>query len=161
MAKTAAALKIASDYDLGFMKVVTNDQVNPEYSGNIKFTRESGRGIQNATIAIHLPLIDKPLKDHLTMMTALVEAICLTEESCQPYTIFTCDQQLHKIVLDIKWTYEKFQNVISRLGGMHSLMSFVGSIGCLMLNAGLHLILKFVFGSVEKMLNEKFFPQNI
>ena len=33
LAKTAAALKIASDFDLGFMKAVTKDQVNPEYSG--------------------------------------------------------------------------------------------------------------------------------
>ena len=36
---------------------------------------------------------------------------------------------------------------------MHFLKSFVGSIGCLMMNAGIDLILKSAFGSVEKMLN--------
>ena len=96
------------------------------------------------------------------MMAALVEAIRFTKESCQPYRVFTCDQQLYKIDLDIKWTYhEKFQNVIPRLGGMHFLMSFVRSIRCLMLNTGLDLIPKSAFGSVEKMLNEKNFPQNV
>ena len=102
LAKTAAALKIASDYDLGF---------NPEYSGyNTGLTREIGRGIQNATIAMYLLLFDKPPTDNSTVMTALVKAIRLTEETCQPYIIFTCDHQLYKIVLDIKWTYhEKFQ----------------------------------------------------
>ena len=45
LAKPAAALIIASDYDLGFMKAVTKDQVNPEYSGyNTKLARESGGG---------------------------------------------------------------------------------------------------------------------
>jgi len=80
---------------------------------------------------MYLPLIDKPPTDYSTMVTSLVEAIRLTEETCQPYTVFTYDQQLYKIVVDIKLTYsEKFVNVIPRLGGMHFLMSFVGSIGC-------------------------------
>ena len=65
LAKTAAALIIASDYDLGFMKAVTKDQVNPEYSGyNTKLARESGRGVQNATVAMYLSLIDKPPTDY-------------------------------------------------------------------------------------------------
>ena len=41
---------------------------------------------------------------------------------------------------------------------MHFLMSFVGSIGCLMMNTGLDLIPKSAFGSVEKMLNGKNYP---
>ena len=47
------------------MKAVTKDQVSPEYSGyNTKLARESGRGIQNATVAMYLPLIDKPPTDY-------------------------------------------------------------------------------------------------
>ncbi len=81
---------------------ITKDQNSPEDSGfNTKLARESGRGMQNAAIAMYLPLIDKPPTDYSTMMTALVEAIRLTEETCQPYTVFTCDQQLYKIVVDI------------------------------------------------------------
>ncbi len=40
-------------------------------------------------------------------------------------------------------------------------MSFVGSIGCLMMNTGLDVILKLAFGGVEKLLSGKKFPQNV
>ncbi len=80
LAKTAAALKIATDCDLSFLKSIIKDQNSPEYSGfNTKLARESGRGMQNATIVMYLPLIDKPPTDYSTMMTALVEAIRLTK----------------------------------------------------------------------------------
>ena len=48
-----------------------------------------------------------------------------------------------------------------RLGGMHALMSFVGSIGTLMKESGLEDILFQVFGGVPKMLTGKKFPQNV
>ena len=44
---------------------------------------------------------------------------------------------------------------------MNFLMSFVGSVGNLMVNTGLDEILKSAFGSVEKMLSGKNFPQNV
>ena len=44
---------------------------------------------------------------------------------------------------------------------MHFLMSFVRSIGYLMMNTGIDLILKSAFGSVEQMLNGKKISQNI
>ena len=44
-----------------------------------------------------------------------------------------------------------------RLGGMHSLMSFIGSIGALMADTGLSDIMSSVFGGVSKM--EKSFPR--
>ena len=46
-------------------------------------------------------------------------------------------------------------------GGIHTMMSFVGSIGVLMANSGLAPILKSAFGGVEKMLSGKKFPQNM
>ena len=61
------------------------------------------------------------------------------------------------------WVYpEKFTNVYLRLRGVHMLTSFVGSIGKLMQNSGLEDILKKSgFGSVDKILNGKKFPQNV
>ncbi len=50
LAKTAAALKIATDCNLSFQKSITKDQNSPEYSGfNTKLACESGRVMQNAT----------------------------------------------------------------------------------------------------------------
>ena len=43
---------------------------------------------------------------------------------------------------------------------MHTLMSFVGSVGALMGNSGLDEVLKAAFGGVTRMLTGKNFPQN-
>ena len=43
---------------------------------------------------------------------------------------------------------------------MHTLMSFVGSVGALMGNSGLEEVLKAAFGGVTRMLTGKNFPQN-
>ena len=71
------------------------------------------------------------------------------------FVVFTCDQ-LYRVALEVQWTYpERFSNVILRLGGMQSLMSFVGSIGTLMADTGLSDIMSAVFGGVSKMLTVK------
>ena len=63
--------------------------------------------------------------------------------------LFTWDLQLYKVTLDVKWAYpDRFSNVIPRLGGMHSLMSFVGCIGTLMENSGLSDILSPQFSHI-------------
>ena len=86
----------------------------------------------------------------------------LTEETGQEYTIITFDQQLYKILIDLIWVYPfQLGKVVSRLGGMHFLMSFIGCIGNLLVNSGLIDILKSAFGGVEKMLTGKKFPQNV
>jgi hypothetical protein len=50
---------------------------------------------------------------------------------------------------------------ILRLGGMHMLMSFVGSVGTLMSGSGLEEVLQSAFGGVAKMLSGHMFPQNV
>ena len=96
------------------------------------------------------------------MLTAMIEAQRLTKERGKAYTIFTNDQQLYRIVVNISCVYgELFLNLISRLGGMHALMSFVGAVGTLMIDTGLEPIISVAFGGVSKMLTGKKFPQNI
>ena len=59
------------------------------------------------------------------------------------------------------WVYpELSDDFVLRLGGMHTLMSFVGSVGALMGNSGLEEVLKAAFGGVTRMLTGKCFPQN-
>ena len=50
---------------------------------------------------------------------------------------------------------------MSKIGGMHGIMSFVGCIGVLMKNSSLLSWLKSAFGGVEKMLTEKTFLMNV
>ena len=96
------------------------------------------------------------------MLTAMVEAQRLTNLTGQVYTIFTNDQQLYRVAVNITWWYpERFSNFIPRLGGMHTLMNFAGAVGTLMADSGMEDILQAAFGGVAHMLSGKKFPQNI
>jgi hypothetical protein len=115
-----------------------------------------------ASKAVYTPLIDMTPSDPTTMMTAMLEAKRLTEENGQIYTVFTADQQLYRVMVNVVWVYpEIFSNFVPRLGGMHMLMSFVGCIGVLMANSGLEEIMKAAFGGVARMLTGKKYPQNV
>ena len=92
--------------------------------------------------------------------------MCNLEEATinagQNVTLMTCDQQLFRVMVDIKWTDpERWKNLYPRLGGMHWLVSFIGSVGKLMKNSGLDMILKSSFAGVEQMLVGKKFPMNM
>ena len=96
------------------------------------------------------------------MMTAMIEVEKLTNEAGQAYTVFTADQQLYRVILDMFWTNpQRFSNFIPRIGGIHWLMSFVGSVGFLMENSGLQKMMKSVFAGMEKMLTGKKFSMNV
>ena len=93
--------------------------------------------MQPATAAVYTPLIDMTPADPDTMLTAMVEAQHLTDQPSQTYTIFTSDLQLYRVVVDITWVYpDMLCSFIPRLGGMHLMMSYIGSVGVLMSSSG-------------------------
>ena len=141
---------------------MVEDEFVPEFSGyNTREARKQGQSVGNATKAIYTPLIDMVPSEPDTMMTAIVESQRLTNSTGQIYTIFTNDQQLYRVAVNVTWVYpELFPHFIPRLGGMHFLMSFIGSVGTLMSNSGLEEILQAAFGGVSKLLSGKKFPQN-
>ena len=153
----------SKEVDFEFFKDVISNSQTPEFNGyNTKKAREAGYSLINPTVAMYTPLIDLKPSDPTTMLTAMVEAERLTHETGQKYTILTCDQQLYKVMCDMKWAYlGKFEHFIPRLGGMHLFMSFIGCIGVLMQNTGLVEILESSFSGVKKMLLGKNFPNNI
>ena len=153
----------SKDIDFRFFIEISSGIPTPEYSGfNTRLSREEGRSMLKATTSMYTPLIDLKPSDPTTMLTAMTEAQRLTEESGQQFTIFTCDQQLYKVLCDIKWAYPaKFANFIPCLGGMHFIMSFVGCVGVLMQNTGLEDIMKSAFSGVQKMLVGKNYPHNV
>ena len=84
------------------------------------------------------------------------EAQHRTSMSGQSFTIFTLDQQLYRVCVNILWAYpDEFIDFFPRLGGMHQLMSFVGSCGKLMNNSGLEVVMASAFASVDKLLKGK------
>ena len=76
--------------------------------------------------------------------------------------MFTADQQLYRLAVEVLWVHpERFRNFHVRLGGMHTLMSFVGCVGTLMSCSGLEDVLQVAFAGVGAMLAGKKFPHNI
>ena len=109
------------------------------------------------------PLIDMKPADPTCIKTAMVMAVKETKSSGQAYTVFTADQQLSKVAVDVSWVYPDLfpkKTFIIRLGGMYLLMNFIGCVGKLMDNTGLEEVLSCAFGSVNNMLIGKYFPQN-
>lgn len=153
----------ANELDFAFFNEVTTEEGCPEFSGfNTKLSRETGQSLKPKTQAVYLPLIDMPPADPDTMMTAMHEGMRLTNERGQKNLVFTSDQQLYKVAVDMKWSHQDtFSDVIIRLGGMHMLMSFVGAVGTLMDGSGLSELMSTAFSGVAKMLTGKKFPQNI
>ena len=140
---------------------MSND--SPEFNGyNSRLCREQGRYPKPKTKAVYLLLIDMPPAHPDTIMTAMSKAQQLMEKIGQNFTVFTADQQLYRVAIEVQWAHpDRFQNLIPRLVGMHMLMSFVGAIGTLMAETGLAQILESVFGGVEKMLTGKKFPMDM
>ena len=86
----------------------------------------------------------------------------ITSDRGQDYVVFTADIQLYRVSVNILRAYpEQFDNVVLRLGGMHTQMSFIGSIGSLMAESSLYELLDSTFAGVQKMMTGKKFPQNM
>ncbi|KAG1664960.1 Dual specificity protein phosphatase 16 [Nymphon striatum] len=114
------------------------------------------------TNIVYLPLIDMAPADPSTMMLAMLKAQKISQEINQDYVVFTCDQQLYRVALHVKWENPaELSNVYLRLGGMHLLMSYCGCIGTLMADTGIVDVLSAAFGGVLKMLTGKKYPQNV
>ena len=163
LASKLISLKRAKETDFCFLQDVVRSEQCPEYHGyNTKLAREQGQTVKSKTRSDYLPLIDMKPSDPDTIMTALTTSKVLTTQYGQEYTIFTGDLQLYRVAVNIVWAIpEQFDSVVLRLGGMHLLMSFVGSVGTLMGNSGLEELLESTFAGVTKLLNGKKFPQNV
>lgn len=124
--------------------------------------REDGQCLKPKTKIIYRPLINKTPSDPSTILTAMCDVEKICEQSGLKETVFTCDQQLYRVTVDIIWNDPKrWSNFYPRIGGMHWLMSFVGFVGKLMKNSGVDRLLKAAFAGVEKMLICKKFPMNV
>jgi len=65
--------------------------------------------------------------------------------------IFTTDQQLYEVTIDILFHQPSyFQCIIPVLGGMHLLMNFIHAIAVIMAGSGMREVLARTFGSVDK-----------
>ena len=72
------------------------------------------------------------------------------------------DQQLYRVTINVIWVYpDLFKDFVPHLGGMHTLMSFIGAVGTVMSNSGLEEVMNSAFAGVPKMLSGKKFHKNM
>ena len=156
-------VKKAKSTDFQFIKEVLTEPSVPDFAGyNTKKIRESGQLTKNQTKVMYRPLINKMPSDPSTILTAMCDIESASKRAGQQVTVFTCDQQLYQVTIDIVWDDPvRWKHFYPRIGGMHWLMSFVGAVGKLMKHSGLDLLMKSAFAGVEKMLLGKKFPMNI
>ena len=139
--------------DFQFIKEILTQPSVPDFAGyNTKQMRESGQITKTKSKLIFRPLINKTLSDPSTMLTAMCDIEDASHQAGQQVTVFTCDQQLYRVIMDIIWEDPvRWKHFYPRIGGMHWLMSFVGAVGKLMKNSGLNLLMKTAFAGVGKM----------
>ena len=151
----------SEDIDFKFFFDVATTIKCPEYNGYCtRVNREQGHSIRPITQTVYLPLMNMIPASATTMETSIKYSKLLSSQHGQPYCIYTSDQQLYRIAQTVLWNSpELTKDFYLRLGGMHLLMSYVGSIGSLMAGSGLKEILEKAFSGVPKMLTGKNFPQ--
>ena len=151
------------EIDFNFFLDIVSKDVCPEYNGYCyRLNHDQGLSIRPKTKIIYMPLLDMVPANPTTMQTSMVQAKRLAAEHGQNFCIYTCDQQLYCIAATILWNNPDLSNdLYLRLGGMHFLMSYIGSIGALMAGTGMKEILEKAFGGVLKMLTGKKYPQNL
>ena len=147
--------------DFQFYVDVSVSKDCPEYNGYCtRLTREQGQTLRPKTQTIYLPLLDMIPANPTTIQTSIKHAKVLSTRHGQSFCVYTCDQQLYRIAIIVLWnTPDLGRDFYLRLGGVHLLMSFIGSIGSLMAGSGLKEILEKKFDGVPKMLSGKKFPQ--
>ena len=164
--QTAATVSLgrSREIDYQFMHSILYVADTPEQNGyNTRLCREAGMTPATKSAVRYLPLINMtPKSDPDCINTAVAHGVKITNDSNQNIMVITCDQQLYKVVVDLTFhTPALLSEVVAVLGGMHFLMDFVGCIGSLTADNGTKAILSTTFGSVDKMLSGKKYPQNV
>ena len=162
LARAALSINRANDNDFHFMNLISSGVGISEYNGyNTKIAREAGQGLRPATDITYLPPINMNPAEPDTVLTTMHLVKSETEKAGQEYTVFTNDQQLFKIATQVTWwSPDEWKVFFPLLGGIRTLMSFVGCIETLMTNTDLSDLLKAAFGGVDRILQRKTFPQN-
>ena len=118
------------------------------------------------TKAAYAPIIDAKPADPTTVYTTMLRCRDMTKHLGQRNSIQTMDQQLYAVAQQVKWSKpDEFADHILRLGGFHSLCTFIAAIGRLWGDGGLKSLLVesgvYAEGTVEMMLTGKHFHRAV
>jgi len=90
------------------------------------------------TAAGYLPIILAPAHELETLNTVVKRCMAISSHFDQQYTVVTVDQALYCKLMELKWSVKEYQEkLIPRLGGLHTAMNFLKTIGDHMAGSGL------------------------
>ena len=163
IASQAVSMARARNIDFSFLKDILFKDGTPEYNGyNTQICRDTDMRPAPKSVVSYLPLLNMKPTDRTTVLTSITKGFEVTRDSNQDILVITADAAIYKIIVDISFYQpDLLGNMVALLGGMHLLMDFVACIGTLTADCGLKEILSTTFGSVDKMLSGKKFPQNV
>ena len=71
-----------------------------------------------------------PITEYSTVQECLTISMTATAKLNQRYTFVTMDLAVAKIAYDIQWSSgDKFSNVVIHLGAFHTMCSYMGALG--------------------------------
>ena len=135
----------------------------PAWSGFNAILSQSSISVANVR---YLPFISAPPSDFSTVYTALLRLISVAKSLGQTHILVTADLAIYSKAQQIIWSKPELQDSITmRLGGMHLIMTFIGSIGKLYGDGGLLDILTssnvYANGTAQMMLQGKHYAKGI
>ncbi|XP_033109669.1 uncharacterized protein LOC117110927 [Anneissia japonica] len=142
----------------------SHDQVISSWTGFNSIV--SSRNMESVSFIAYPPIIEAPPSDMSTVYTTLKRGKDLVEKCGQLCHVHTFDQQLYAIAQMVRLSHQhEFPNLIVRLGGFHTMATFIACIGKIWGDAGLRDILAdsnvYAPASVEMMLSGKQFHRAI
>ena len=125
------------------------------WSGFMQHAFSSCNGSTSKSEVLLLPIIDLSPSDESCIYSTLIYIQRQAERLDIPTPCITFDQPLWIKAAEI--TKAKSLNIVCRLGGFHTMMSFMGSIGSMMKGSGLEEALETVYGpnAVAHMISGK------
>ena len=118
LASNQVSLARAGVEDVAFIREVTVEEPCPEYGGfNTQHAHRCvGQPSPKASI-MYTPVLDMTPAHPGTMETAVAEAQRLTQLTGQVWTVFTNDQQAHRIAMHACWEeHPMFSKCVTKLG---------------------------------------------
>lgn len=84
-----------------------------------------------------MPIIQAPAHEYATLNTVVHRCMYVSSQLGQTHTVITTDQALYCKLMELKWATPAFNTVIMRLGGLHTAMAFLSTIGQYVDSSGL------------------------
>ena len=122
--------------DLDFLKsIVTSSKIHENLGTSMVYVLVRSGDARQVINTRYRPLIHLTHSDPSTIKTVILEAHVLTALCGQP---FVADQQLYRVIVANIWaTHELCSNLFPRQSELHTIMSFCGAVGKLVMEPGL------------------------